>query len=80
LATGPANAIIDVFGVSVGNHTLVRGQGEFLPGQGPFRTGVTVILPDTGNLYEEKVPAAVHRINAFGKVFDFEQVRELGNF
>ncbi len=79
LATGPANAITDVTGVAVGQNTLVRGQGELVPGQGPFRTGVTVILPHTSNLYEEKVPAAVHRINGFGKVFGFEQVRELGN-
>jgi D-aminopeptidase len=38
-----------------------------------------VILPHTGNLYESKVPAAVHTINGFGKPFGFEQVRELGN-
>jgi D-aminopeptidase len=38
-----------------------------------------VVLPHTGNLYEEKVPAAVHTINGFGKVAGFEQVRELGN-
>jgi D-aminopeptidase len=40
---------------------------------------VTVILPHLGNLYEEKVPAAVHTINGFGKVAGFEQVKELGN-
>jgi len=79
LATGPANAIIDVPEVAVGHYTLNRGQGEWVPGHGPFRTGVTVILPHSGNLYEEKVPAAVHSINGFGKVFGFEQVRELGN-
>ena len=79
LATGPGNAIIDVAGVAVGHFTLNRGQGEWEPGLGPFRTGVTVILPHAGNLYEEKVPAAVHSINGFGKVFGFEQVRELGN-
>jgi len=73
------NAITDVSGVSVGHYTLVKGEGEWKPGRGPFRTGVTIILPHTGNLYEEKVPAAVHTINGFGKVAGFEQVRELGN-
>ncbi|MFO7682635.1 MAG: P1 family peptidase, partial [Chloroflexota bacterium] len=37
------------------------------------------ILPHQGNLYAEKVPAAVHTINGFGKVIGFEQVRELGS-
>jgi D-aminopeptidase len=40
---------------------------------------VTVILPHGGNLFREKVPAAVHTINGFGKPVGFEQVRELGN-
>lgn len=78
LATGPHNAITDVAGVAVGQHTIVEGDGAWRPGRGPFRTGVTLILPHTGNLYEEKVAAAVHTINGFGKVIGFEQVRELG--
>ena len=48
------------------------------PGRGPFRTGVTLILPHPGNPFAEKVPAAVHAINGFGKVYGFEQVREMG--
>ncbi|MFZ0543826.1 MAG: P1 family peptidase [Candidatus Promineifilaceae bacterium] len=95
LLPGPLNAITDVSGVAVGHYTLNQGTGESLatafdeglatsfdewqPGNGPFRTGVTVVLPHLGNLYEEKVPAAVHTINGFGKVAGFEQVRELGN-
>ena len=42
---GPMNAITDVKGVEVGHTTLIRGQGELKVGQGPVRTGVTVILP-----------------------------------
>ncbi len=38
----------------------------------------TIIQPHDGNLYDEKVAAAVHTINGFGKVTGFEQVRELG--
>lgn len=79
LRTGHHNAITDVQGVSVGHQTLIRGEGPWRTGQGPFRTGVTVIMPHDGNLYEEKVAAAVHTINGFGKVMGFEQVRELGS-
>lgn len=79
LATGPLNAIVDVPGVAVGHYSLNQGEGEWSPGNGPYRTGVTIVLPHLGNLYEEKVPAAVHSINGFGKVFGFEQIRELGN-
>jgi D-aminopeptidase len=42
------------------------------------RTGVTVVRPHGGNLFREKVRAAVHTINGFGKVCGFEEVRELG--
>ncbi|MBK7896694.1 MAG: P1 family peptidase [Anaerolineaceae bacterium] len=78
LPTGPHNGITDVAGVAVGHFTLIEGEGAWT-GSGPFRTGVTLILPHQGNLYEEKVVTAVHTINGFGKVAGFEQVRELGN-
>lgn len=78
LPLGPLNAITDVQGVRVGHVTLVSGEGLLRPGFGPVRTGVTVVLPHGGNLYQEKVCAAVHTINGYGKVCGFEQVRELG--
>jgi D-aminopeptidase len=78
LPPGAHNGITDVDGVRVGHATLVSGEGPLRPGQGPVRTGVTVILPHGGNLFREKVRAAVHTINGFGKVCGFEQVRELG--
>jgi D-aminopeptidase len=78
LKRGSLNAITDVPGVAVGHETLITGNGTWQPGHGPFRTGVTVVLPHQDNLYAEKVPAAVHTINGFGKVMGFEQVRELG--
>jgi len=77
LPPGAYNAITDVEGVMVGHYTLIEGEGAWT-GNGPFRTGVTLILPHAGNLYEEKVVTAVHTINGFGKVAGFEQVRELG--
>ena len=78
MATGLHNAIIDVAGVRVGHTTLISGEGALRPGVGPERTGVTVILPHDGNIFRSKVAAAVQTINGYGKVFGFEQVRELG--
>ncbi|MFI5342507.1 MAG: P1 family peptidase, partial [Candidatus Methylomirabilales bacterium] len=78
LPAGPRNAITDVAGVRVGHTTLVAGDGPLRPGQGPVRTGVTVILPHGDNLFRQKVPGAVHTINGFGKACGFEEVRELG--
>ncbi|MFM8594727.1 MAG: P1 family peptidase, partial [Chloroflexota bacterium] len=67
LPTGEHNAITDVGGVQVGESTIWHGKGALQPGVGPARTGVTVILPHPGNLFREKVPAAFHVINGFGK-------------
>jgi len=71
LVPGKWNAITDVEGVSVGHSTLIRGDS--------VRTGVTVIRPHPGNLFMEKVPAAVSVGNGFGKAIGFTQVVELGN-
>ncbi|RIK47176.1 MAG: aminopeptidase [Chloroflexi bacterium] len=79
LPTGPLNAITDVAGVLVGHTTIIRGEGALQPGIGPVRTGVTVILPHAGNVFRDKVPAAIHVVNGFGKCMGQEQVEELGN-
>lgn len=71
LPTGPHNAITDVEGVRVGHVTLIEGDS--------VRTGVTAILPHGGDLFQEKVPAAIHLGNGFGKLAGYSQVRELGN-
>jgi D-aminopeptidase len=42
---GTFNAITDVPGVTAGEVTIRRGNGPLVKGQGPVRTGVTVILP-----------------------------------
>ncbi len=70
LPPGPHNDITDVAGVRVGHTSVIEGTD--------VRTGVTVVLPHGGNLFREKVIAAVHTINGFGKPFGLEQVRELG--
>jgi D-aminopeptidase len=79
MPTGTLNAITDVPGVKVGHVTLIEGEGKLIPGKGPVRTGVTAILPHGGNIFAEKVCAAVHIINAFGKSVGLPQVIELGN-
>lgn len=78
LPPGTLNAITDVPGVRVGQTTVAWGEGAFRPGHGPARTGVTVVLPHGGNLFREKVPAAIHVLNGFGKCMGIEQVDELG--
>ena len=70
LPTGPLNAITDVAGVKVGQVTLVEGPD--------VRTGVTAVLPHGGNLFQDKVPAAVAVANGFGKLTGATQVGELG--
>ncbi len=70
LPAAPLNGITDVAGVRVGHITLVRGEN--------VRTGITVVLPHGGNLFREKVPAAVFVGNGFGKLAGATQVEELG--
>ncbi len=70
LPPGAFNAITDVAGVTVGQTTIIRGDN--------VRTGVTAILPHGGNLFQEKVPAAVYVGNGFGKLAGSTQVNELG--
>ncbi|HXD34101.1 MAG TPA: P1 family peptidase [Pyrinomonadaceae bacterium] len=70
LPTGPLNAITDVNGVLIGQTTVIRGSD--------IRTGVTAILPHSGNLFREKVPGAIFVGNGFGKLMGSTQVNELG--
>lgn len=70
LPPGKWNAITDVEGVLVGHRTLRRGDS--------IRTGITAIRPHDGNLFREKVPAAVFVANGFGKLTGVSQIRELG--
>ncbi len=67
---GPLNAITDVAGVLVGHATVVEGDS--------VRTGVTVVRPHGDNLYFNRVPAAIHVGNGFGKLLGVTQLRELG--
>lgn len=70
LPTGALNAITDVTGVKVGQVTLTEGAD--------IRTGVTAILPHDGNMFQQKVQAAMYIGNGFGKMTGYSQVEELG--
>ncbi len=67
---GAQNAITDVAGVRVGHTTVIEGDS--------IRTGVTAIVPHDGNLFFDRVPAALHVGNGFGKLLGVTQLRELG--
>jgi D-aminopeptidase len=67
---GQHNAITDVAGVLVGHTTIVEGTR--------VRTGVTAIRPHGGNVFQQRVPAAVYVANAYGKLAGALQVQELG--
>ena len=75
---GPANAITDVPGVRVGHATIVRGDGPLVVGEGPVRTGVTVVVPHDGNVFTEPVYAGSHRLNGNGELTGLEWIREAG--
>src|SRR5438067_11269436 len=70
LPTGRLDAITDVAGVEVGHTTISSGDN--------IRTGVTAVLPHSGNLYREKVHGAVFVGNGFGKLTRYLQVDEMG--
>jgi D-aminopeptidase len=71
METGKFNAITDVPNVKVGHKTITKGKD--------VRTGVTAILPCEGNIFQEKIPAAIYIGNGFGKLTGYTQVEELGN-
>jgi len=69
LPAGPANAITDVAGVTVGHVTLSDGK---------VQTGVTAVRPHPGHAFRDKLPAAVQVVNGFGKSVGLMQLAELG--
>lgn len=74
--TGANNAITDVPGILVGYTTLISGSGPLVAGQGPVRTGVTVILPrgKSGAGY----PAAWYSLNGDGEMTGLPYIQDYG--
>lgn len=75
---GPNDAITDVAGVRVGHATIVEGHGALRVGEGPVRTGVTVVVPHDGDVWREPLFAGAHRLNGNGELTGLEWVRESG--
>src|SRR4051794_13511554 len=75
---GPRNAITDVRGVRVGHTTLIRGSGPLVVGEGPVRTGVTVILPHDGDVWSEPLFAGAFTLNGNGELTGLEWIRDAG--
>ena len=69
MESGPRNTITDVPGVRVGHCTIDNDR---------HKTGVTVILPCENDIFQEKMVAACHVLNGFGKTAGLMQIQELG--
>jgi D-aminopeptidase len=74
---GPLDAITDVAGVEVGSTTLISGSGKLVVGQGPVRTGVTVVHP-RGKANPDPVFAAWFTLNGNGEMTGTTWVEESG--
>jgi D-aminopeptidase len=79
LEPGPLNAITDVAGVKVGHETIIKGDGPLVVGEGPVRTGVTVIWPHSdGSIAADPVYAGYHQLNGNGEMTGIAWVQESG--
>lgn len=73
---GKFNSITDVDSVLVGYKTLIKGEGKFVLGEGPVRTGVTVIFPRGKTM--EPAPAAIFTMNGDGEMTGVESIEDYG--
>jgi D-aminopeptidase len=75
---GPLNAITDVAGVTVGETTLISGEGKLVLGKGPIRTGVTAVLPRGRDSMNNPVFAGWFSQNGNGEMTGTTWVEESG--
>lgn len=78
LPTGPLNNLCDVPGVKVGHCTIIEGEGKLIVGKGPIRSGITVILPHSGDLWSARCTAGFFSLNGCGVVTGSEWINECG--
>lgn len=78
MPTGTNNAITDVPGVKVGHTTVFEGDGDLVPGKGPVRTGVTVIMPHDKDMWNTRVSAGYFVLNGNGCVTGLDWINEAG--
>ena len=76
--SGRWNAITDVEGVQVGHSTIIRGAGPLRRGKGPVRTGVTAILCNEKNIFEQRIVGGGFVLNGAGEVSGLTQLMEWG--
>ncbi len=72
LPPGPQNAITDVPGVWVGHTTLIYDEPRVA------RTGVTVIVPEEGAIWQQHLPAGFHIFNGNGEMTGLAWLEEAG--
>ena len=77
-APGAHNAITDVPGVRVGHTTLIDGDGPLVVGEGPTRTGVTIVCPHEGDVAADPVYAGAHVLNGNGEMTGVHWIAESG--
>ena len=78
LDPGPLDAITDVAGIMVGHVTKIEGEsGPLIPGKGPVRTGVTVVIPNS-EIWMRRVAAATYDLNGNGEMSGAHWVDEAG--
>jgi D-aminopeptidase len=75
---GRYNAITDVPGILIGHTTIIKGTGKLVPGKGPVRTGVTAILPKSGNIFYDRLSSGGFVLNGAGELSGLTQVMEWG--
>jgi D-aminopeptidase len=73
LETGSLNAITDIQGVKIGHKTIIKNSG-----QKAVRTGVTVIFPHEGNIYEKNLFAAFYNLNGWGEMTGIPSLEKNG--
>lgn len=78
LPAGENNAITDIPGVLVGHTTLYCGEGTLVEGKGPVRTGVTVVHPHGGNMFQDRILASTYVQNGAGALYGGVQLDEIG--
>ena len=69
LKTGDKNSITDIQGIKVGHCTIDNTMAK---------TGVTAIILSPENIFKNKLLAACHVINGFGKSIGMIQIEEMG--
>ena len=72
LPTGPLNAITDVAGVLVGQKTIVADAPRMV------RSGVTVVVPEYGEIWQRHLFAGAHVLNGNGEMTGLSWLEEFG--